>query len=441
MADFFSLNSTPKGSLKTNIKTLVIFGEYYALGYIGGLIKEAKSRLIDIIYSTTGRRLPEGGELRPLTDEELQTVCPTGAIINVPLEAGFDMEPASPSRIRPVQLLDTLHKDSWETHRLNKELIEEACRNATISFRKRTAKWLKEVEQKILESSGDVLIAHTMAGGVPRAKNLLPVLNRVVKGREGRFLSSEAFCHSDLGWFCLKNFLEVTGNTFSHLLDLSTPLREKLKKQGRDIFYIAYSYHGTQILIGDSYQWQTYAPYLQGTAKLRLENISREFYSKGVKSCVFNVPEILTRSTGTFGGLELPLYSLLKALKRENGNSIEHPFFNQILDLLAPDALDRIHKITETYFHSKAVEELKAFPKWPQHNSPEQMKSMLEGARELLHLHKDRQKSISPLLSNLILNITGQMILREINNPECPPVSWIGHDIIAKLFINRPSTG
>ena len=162
--------------------TLVIFGEVFPGGYVNGLIRSAQSKGMKVIYSTVGRR-DSDGKLRKLNMQELESQ-PT-PLINVPLEAGFDMEPSSSGQ-RPIDLCQKIKLSDWDQTSLNKNLIEETRKSSALSFQDRTQQWLKELA-RILPDKGHVLIAHTMAGGVPRTKILLPILNRVLKGAGKRF--------------------------------------------------------------------------------------------------------------------------------------------------------------------------------------------------------------------------------------------------------------
>ena len=414
--------------------TLVVFGEVFPGGYITGLIRLARQKGMNIIYSTVGRRDPKGA-LRKLNTEEL-TLQPA-RLINIPLEAGFDMEPAGRDGKgpRPVDLCQSIKLNEWETAVLDKEQIEESRQNAVRAFRARTADWVDALS-RALPNTGNVLIAHTMAGGVPRAKIFLPVLNRVLKGTGKRFFSSEVFWNLDLGQFCDKNFNEVTAQTYRYLIELSAPLRKKLNQTGRKIFYTAYSYHGTEVLTDQEYRWQTYSPYLQGFAKLQLENISTEFAGKGVNTCVFNVPEILTKSSAVFPGVEIPLYTLLGALKKDGGENGQK-ILSLCLDKLREHALQTIMTAVKNYLQSPEVKSQSVFEKWPQHNSAPQMESMLKTSKELADLHKDPAHSITPLLSEQIFNSCGRLILQEMSAEKITPVCWLGHDVIAKDIKHR----
>ena len=74
---------------------LVLCGELFGRGYANGIVEEAKSRGMTVIGTTVGRRDADG-TLRALTAEEITAAAEIlgGTIINVPLEAGFDLEPA-----------------------------------------------------------------------------------------------------------------------------------------------------------------------------------------------------------------------------------------------------------------------------------------------------------------------------------------------------------
>ena len=404
--------------------TLVIFGEVFPGGYVSGLIQVAKAKGMKVIYSTVGRRDAEGA-LRKLDAQELESQ--PDPLINVPLEAGFDMEPAD-SGERPVDLCRDIKLNGWEQASLDKNLMENSRKKAISSFRQRTEQWATELSQT-LPDKGNVLIAHTMAGGVPRTKILLPVLNRVLKGAGKRFFSSETFWKSDLGWLCEKNFHEVTAQTYRHLIELTSPLRKQLKKNNREVFYTAYSYHGTEVLTGDRYQWQSYAPYLQGFAKLELEKISTDFHNKGVRTCVFNVPEILTKSSAVFPGVEIPLYTILGALKKAGGEKGDR-IISHCLSKLTDNAFDIIMDTTKNYIESEEIKKQSIFEKWPQHNSNEHMEKMLSTSKTLADLHKDPAESITPFLSEVLFNSCGNLILQEMHHSPLP-VCWLGHDVIA----------
>ncbi len=416
--------------------TLVIFGEFFKGGYVSGLIRQAQKTGMNIIYSTMGRQDSEG-VLKPTSVEELYFPPSTSkkppVFINVPLSAGFDMEPSSSGK-SPVDLCQNIKLNEWESAVLDKEVLTDSRKRARLSFESRVQEWTNRLE-KLLPEKGNILIAHTMAGGVPRSKIFMPVLNRVLKGRGKRFFPSEVFWQSDLGQLCEQNFHEVTAETYRTLITATKTLREKQHKQGNTVFYTAYSYHGTEVLMGENYQWQSYSPYLQGFAKIQLENISKDFFAQGIKTCVFNVPEILTRSSSVFPGVEIPLYTLLGALKKEGGEKGQ-AVVDTCLGKMKEGALDFIMESTKKYFESPAVQKNSRFKKWPQHNSPERMEQMLTLSKTLFALHKDGEESITPFLSEQVFASSGRLIFQEMTQPT-RPLCYTGHDIIARDTAQR----
>ncbi|NCN42632.1 hypothetical protein GW916_15450, partial [bacterium] len=303
---------------------LVIFGEVFQRGYVNGLIDEALKSGMKVIYSTVGRRDGEG-QLRPLTQEEISEKGQT-PMVNVPLEAGFDLSPSEKGKT-PVDQLQGVKMSQWNEVTLDWSQIAESELRGQDSFRERTRIYLEKLAPMIPKGS-NVLFAHTMAGGVPRAKVILPVMNKVFKGHGDRYSSSEEFWKSPLGQLSERSFMEVTANTFHHLIDLSKPLRKKIEEEGSRVSYVAFGYHGTEILIDGDYKWQSYAPYLQGFAKLELEAIAQRAWDDGISACVFNAPEILTNSSSIFLGVEVALYPLMAAIKKEGG---DHPKVKQVI--------------------------------------------------------------------------------------------------------------
>lgn len=408
--------------------TLVVFGEIFSRGYVNGLVDVARSLQMNIIEGTVGRREADGS-LRPLNSEEAGGK--DHEVINVPLEAGFDLTPSSkgPS---PAEQLKGLKMSEWQSASLNWQSVEESRQRAQEDFRSRVRQYVQELSQR-LEGSKNVLIAHTMAGGVPRAKVILPAMNRVFKGRGERFVASEEFWSSDIGKFCELNFLEVTARTFEILLEETADLRETVKARGGKVSYVAYGYHGTEVLIGGEYRWQTYTPYLQGWAKLELENVAKRFYEEGVAVSVYNCPEILTNSSSIFQGLEVSLYPLLGALKKEGQES---PYAQSLLKTCLSKfeegkSLDDIMSFTDNYLTDPILLRHSSLEKWPQHNSKEQMELMISSSEELNSWHKDKDDLCNPVLSEEIFKATGPLILHEGYSPR-KPVWWLGHDIMAR---------
>lgn len=409
---------------------LVLFGELFQRGYANGLVEEAEALGMTVVRATVGRR--EAGTLRPLTSEEMQTI--PKPFINVPLEAGFDLEPDAQGQT-PVDQIKDVKLSDWEGAKMNFKSLEDSRHRAVARFRKNVEAFLLELEKHI-PPGANVLFAHLMAGGVPRTKIVMPLMNRTCKGSGERFLASEQLWKSDIGKFCAMNFNEVTAETLRHLLELSTPLREKLEARGAHVAYTAYGYHGTEILIHNEYRWQTYTPYIQGWAKLRLEEIATEAYKKGVHVCVYNCPEILTNSSSIFQGVEVSLYPLLKTIEKERGNTPSgQKILSECKNLLKPDvSVDDILKKTDTYFTRPEIQAHCLFEKWPQHSRKDQLETMLKASDELISLHKDEKHLITLPLSEVVFKSCGYVMLHTSWNPPSP-VAFIGHEVVARSIV------
>lgn len=433
MQAYHPLREVPSKVPYSNKDVLVIFGEVFARGYVNGLIDEAKKTGMKVIYSTVGRR-DENENLRPLNAEELATK--DQPLINVPLECGFDLAKSSKGR-SPVDQLKGLKLSESAKAQMDFGEVEESRRKGRDDFRKRVQTYMVELE-KMIPTGANVMFAHTMAGGVPRAKIILPVMNRVFKGHGERYASSREFWESTLGKFCEMSFMDVTANSFADLIELSTPLREKIKKNGGQASYVAYGYHGTEILMGNEYRWQSYAPYLQGFAKLELERIAGRAMKDGVPACAFNAPEILTNSSSIFLGVEVALYPLLGTFRKEGPN---HPITKQLekdcAALLKPDhSLDEILKITDAYFRSDIIlKRWSEYDQWPQHNGPEQMELMRTTSEKIIDMHKDDKQLLTARLSEIVFNACGKAMLHEGFKPR-QNAWWVGHDLVAQLTLN-----
>ena len=429
MQPFQPLRDLPPHSGYKKDDVLVIFGEVFARGYVNGLIDQAAQAGMKLIYSTVGRR-DEQNQLRPLNAEEL--AAKERPLINIPLECGFDLEPSSMG-LTPVDQLKGLKLSEWDKAVLDFNQVEESRKKGRDNFRSRVREYLAALDKQIPPGK-NVLFAHTMAGGIPRAKIILPVMNRMFKGHGERYASSEGFWGGVLGKLCDMSFMDVTANTFHDLIELSAPLRDRISKSGGQVSYMAHGYHGTEILMNREYKWQSYAPYLQGFAKVELEQIAARAAKSGVQACVFNAPEILTNSSSVFLGVEVALYPLMGALKKEGLN---HPLTKEIMatcqSLLKPEhSLDEILATTDRYFTSEIIgQRWSKYEQWPQHNGPEQMELMRTTSDKILDMHKDEKSLLTARLSELVFKAFGKAVFHEAMKPR-QSVWWVGHDLVAK---------
>ncbi len=425
------LRSVPQSNIFRPGDVFVLFGELFGRGYANGLVNEARKAGMEIIGITVGRR-DDDNRLRPLNDEELAVAEANlgGKILNVPLMAGFDLD-AAPGAPTPTDLLGTMTLKNWTDVKLDWAHIDQ-CREIGVQrFKDGVAEVMARLDGLIADGR-NVFFAHTMAGGIPKAKVFLAIANRIYKGRGERFMASSQLLESDLGKLILQNFDEVTANSFQHLIDGSAAIRARLAASGGEVRYSAYGYHGTEILIDGAYAWQTYTTYTQGYAKMRLERIAQAAWEQGVQATVYNCPEIRTNSSDIFVGVELPLFALLLALKKEDGGAWAEAQWQACRDLLLEDqSLEAVlQKITD-FNASDVAESFRDFAAWPMSNTPELADIMIGTSDAITQMHKDRKALITDHLSALVLEAVGPLMFHESSSP-AGPVLWLNHDVIAK---------
>ncbi|UYL07674.1 hypothetical protein B9G69_011515 [Bdellovibrio sp. SKB1291214] len=430
MTQLFPIQEKPALSPYKKGDVLVLFGELFSRGYANGLVEEAERRGMTIVRATVGRR-EKDGSLRALNAEETANI--PQPFINVPLEAGFDMEPAS-NGVTPCDQLAGIKLGEWENAKLDWKAIDESQKAGSERFKKNTELFVKELEKHI-PAGANVVFAHLMAGGVPRTKIIMPILNRVCKGTGDRHVGSQTLMDSEIGQFCLRNFKEVTAETFKHLVEISAPLRKKLEASGSHVSYTAYGYHGTEVLIKNDYKWQTYTCYFQGWAKMALEDYAIAFSKQGTSCCVYNCPEILTNSSSVFQGVEVSLYPLVAAIHKDAGDK-EHgrQVLKQCQELLKDGVtFEHIKQFTDEYLTNPLTLEFTKYDKWPQHTRQDQMEYMLKSSDYLFDLHKDQKNLITAVLSEVVFKSCGYVMLHDSWAPKSP-VAWLGHDIVARCM-------
>jgi hypothetical protein len=426
-----ALSQLPQQNIFRKGDVFVLFGELFGRGYANGLVNEARQAGMSIIGITVGRR-DENNALRPLTAEELAAAEEGlgGKIVNVPLMAGFDQDAPAGSPT-PTEMLGKLTLKTWMDDKLDFDHIAK-CREIGVKRFKDAVAQVMATLDGMIPDGRNVFFAHTMAGGVPRAKVFLAVANRIYKGRGERHLSSQALVDSDLGKLILQNFDEVSANTFQHLIDGSAAIRQRIERTGGQVRYSAYGYHGTSVLIDGSYQWQTYSNYTQGNAKMLLERIAQGAWEQGVKATVYNCPEIRTNSSDLFAGVELPLFQLLHALKKEGGGAWAEAQWQACRELMAEgSSLDGVMQKIADFYASDVMKSYADFEAFPMPNSQALADLLIGSADDIVAMHKDRNALITDLLSALVIEASGTLMFGEASAPS-GPVLWLNHDIIAQ---------
>ncbi|MEN3278477.1 MAG: hypothetical protein V7631_4267 [Massilia sp.] len=431
MTELTPLRHIPQANVFRKGDVFVLFGELFGRGYVNGLIDEARKAGMTIVGITVGRR-DESGALRALTAEEHAEAEEKlgGRIINVPLMAGFDMD-APEGEQNPTEMLSGITLKSWQEDKLDWEKIER-CREAGVRrFTTSAAQVMQEID-KLIPEGANVFFAHTMAGGIPKIKAFLAIANRIYKGRGERFMSSRALLDSDLGKLILMNFDEVTANTLKYLIDASKAIRERVTRAGGEVRYTAYGYHGTEILIGGKYVWQTYTNYTQGYAKMRLESVAQAAWNQGIAATVFNCPEIRTNSSDIFVGVELSLFPLLTALKKEGGGAWAEQQWQICQDRLGEGtSLQSLLDQIEQYNNDATSAQFRNFEAWPMDNTPALADVMIGTSEAITALHKDKKALITDHLSSLVLEGAGPLMFHGASE-KIAPVLWLNHDIIAR---------
>jgi hypothetical protein len=411
---------------------LVVFGELFGRGYAHGIVDAARRAGMTIIGATVGRRDGDG-PLRPLTEEERTQAEANlgGRIINVPLEAGFDLEPAGDGAPSPADQLKKAKPGDWETFRLDWEQIGRSKARGARRFEEGAARFAAELEP-LLPASANVLFVHTMAGGFPRARVYMPLMTRVFRGVGEKYLPSDAFMRSDLGRLWRESFDEVTARTFQRLVTATA----RLRTPGRRVRYVAFGYHGAEVLVGDRFTWQTYVPYLQGWAKLELERFAREAWAEGVRCTVFNCPEIWSNSSALFLGVEVALYPLLRAVRAADpSGAVAGALDERCRARLREGAtLEQVLAQAEGFLSSATLAPFRDLAAWPQHTTRAQVEAMIAASDALLALSADPKDPLPAELSRALVPAVGRLMFDEGWEPTAP-VRWLNHDVIAKRIV------
>src|ERR1039457_6272311 len=236
MTDYKPMTNLPDSAGYVAGDYLVLVGELFGRGYANGLLEEARRIGMTVIGTTVGRR-DSDGTLRALNNDELaEAEALLGArIINVPLEAGFDMESIN-GQPSIADQLKKVKPDVWEEICITTEFIDTARTAGTNRFRSNLALVVEELGT-IIPPGSNVLFSHVMAGGFPRSRIFMVLLNRIFKSTGDKYLASEHFWESGIGRLCEACFNEVTADTFRYLLEETAGLRDRLENAGGRVCY------------------------------------------------------------------------------------------------------------------------------------------------------------------------------------------------------------
>jgi hypothetical protein len=416
---------------------LVVFGELFGRGYANGIVDEARRAGMTLVGATVGRRDGSDGPLRPLNPEELAAAEASlgGRIVNVPLEAGFDLE-AVDGGPSPVEQLKRLKGENWRELTFDQAALAASRAAGAARFERNAAAFAAELAT-LVPPGASLLIVHTMAGGVPRARSLLPLMTRLFRGTGEKHLASGPVWDTELGRLWASSFEEVTAGTFQRLVAATAPLRTP----GRRVRYVAYGYHGCEVLVGGRLTWQSYTPYLQGWAKKLLEQLAEEAWRDGVRATVFNSPEIWTNSSALFSGVELSLYPLLTSIGdagRAQGGAapaVADQLRARCRALLKEGAtLEAMLERAERFLSDPVLLPFRDLEAWPHHSTREEMELMLPASEEVLAFSADAKNTVAGELSRMVFGAVGRLMLAEAWEP-ASPVRWLGHDVVAKRLV------
>ena len=416
---------------------LVVFGELFGRGYANGIVDEARRAGMTLVGATVGRRDGADGPLRPLNAEELAAAEANlgGRIINVPMEAGFIFD--SVDGAPPVaELLKGIKGDAWREFACDDATVARARAAGAARFERNAAAFAAELG-KLVPAGANLLIVHTMAGGIPKIRSILPLLNRMLRGAGEKYIPSGEVWAAPLGRLLAASFDSVTADTLATLLAATAPLRTP----GRRVRYVAYGYHGTEVLVGGRPTWQSYTPYLQGWAKKRLEEHAEAAWAAGVKITVHNSPEIWTDSSALFSGVELSLFPLLLAVRQagaaagpEGVKAADGLWERCRARLKAGATLEAMLARADAFLTSPVLAPFRDLASWPHHSTREEMELMLPAAEEVLAFSADPKDAVAAELSRAVYGAVGQLMFGDSWEP-AEPVRWLNHDVVAKRFV------
>src|SRR5512138_2455006 len=139
MERYFPMRKLPAQSGYKKGDVFVLVGELFGRGYATSIVDEARKAAMTIIGTTVGRR-DSDGTLRPLNAEELAEAEANlgGKIINIPLEAGFDLEPAGDGQSF-ADILKGVKPDSYESFVCDQARLDDVRSKGAARFKSNLA--------------------------------------------------------------------------------------------------------------------------------------------------------------------------------------------------------------------------------------------------------------------------------------------------------------
>ncbi|MDD2542751.1 MAG: hypothetical protein PHH28_17155, partial [Desulfuromonadaceae bacterium] len=151
--------------------------------------------------------------------------------------------------------------------------------------------------------------------------------------------------------------------------------------------------------------------------------------------------EIQTNSSALFLGVEISLYPLMHAIRREAGEQISAPLETRCQAMLKEgETIADLLSRADRYLSSPVLKQLVDFTTWPQHNTREQAELMLTSSAELMEKHRDQKQLVCAELSRIVFLAAGRLMLHS-SWSTASPVIWLNHDIISRLLADERGAG
>lgn len=408
---------------------VVLIGEYLKDGYLKGVRDFCKRHNWQIFFSTIGRRervaddsLFATGQLRAPAPQELDSEVEKDNLINLPLEAGFDLVSLSDGR----KLSDLLNKCSeFRKFEISQNDLEEFRSASEVQFKKRLDEFCVQLAPR-LEKFDYVLYVHAMAGGTIRHPLALEGLAELLKGT----LNLHDYFKTGLGRAANANINEVSSQTFNYLID-AIKTNAAMKNLKNEFRIAGYGYHGTKIEIAGAYKWMSLPPYFPAPAKVNLEKISEKNFASGVSCTVFNSPEVVTASSRHFPGISLSSIAFLGSLSK--GGHLASPLFSSRFQsetqVIKGFDIEKLSKIADQFFNHPMFKTFQ-IEQWPQTCTAEISNEIRLAQGKITEVTTvPGFRNLTSALSRILIALVGEILVKESVSAK-EPIYWAGHDVI-----------